>query len=322
MALEGVPWMVNLAEHSAEVGRLLAFAATGGGEGVASPGDFKVIASAIPDGNIHVAPGAAVALNRGEGGASQSYLIRNVSDTVAAMTPQPAGGPRYDLVCVIVEDPQYAGMPDPPDVQDGPYVRIEVYENVDAATRYLSEVDADQTGYAIARVKFDASDGTVTNADITDLRELVQPRRKEVVLAVNAAGTTNLTNADAVNPPEATSSQLVPAWATHVLLEAHWSGVRMDDTGAGTGNVVVAGRVVLGAIATQGVIARMDASGASQPVTTTYFAAEELAVAEGLRGTFQNLQAQQKYISKAGANLYTDQYSAVLLKATFIEKVS
>lgn len=321
MALEGVPWAVDHAEHSAEVARLLGFAATGGSEGVIAPGDFKVTASGIPDDEIHVAPGAAVALNRGEGGASQSYLIRNVSDTIEALTPQGAGGVRYDLICVIVEDPQYAGMPDPVSVPDGPYVRIAVYEDVTATTRYLSEVDADQTGYALARVKFDASDGTVTNGDITDLRELVQPRRKEEVLATNPPGDTALAAALAVNPSTATKSVFVPSWATHVLLEGHWSGVVCTDVGLATGFLIGSCRVNLGSVITEEVVFRADATAAAKPITVPTLAAQEVAIPPELRGTTQNLQGMLKYITQSSMTGKTDQYSSALIKAVFVERV-
>src|SRR5512139_2547798 len=181
MSWEGVPWMIGGgAEHPEEVGRLLAYAAAGAGEGVVGPTDCKVVPSGVPDGNIHIQPGAVAVLNRFTGGGQQAYLVRNVGDEVKAMTPQGSSGVRYDLVCVIVEDPQYPGQPAPASIPDGPYARTVIYEDVPAATKSLAEVDPDQAGYALARVKFDASDGTVNAADITDLRELVAPRTKTV----------------------------------------------------------------------------------------------------------------------------------------------
>lgn len=176
MALDPVPWMVTGGEHSAEVGRMLAYIACGGSEGVVATGDFKVRASDVPDGNIHVQPGAVAVLNRFPGGGQQAYVIRNASDTVVATSPQGSSGVRYDLVCVIVEDPEYPGQPDPVDIASGPYVRVVIYTDVAEGTRQLAEIDPDQSGYALALVKFDISDGTVTSADITDLRELLNPK--------------------------------------------------------------------------------------------------------------------------------------------------
>jgi hypothetical protein len=227
MTWEGVPWMVAGGEHSAEVGRLLAFAAISGGEGVASPSDCKVVASAIPDGNIHIQPGAVGVLNRFPGGSSQAYLLRNIGDEVEAMTPQGSSGVRYDLVAVIVEDPQYPGQPAPPSIPDGPYLRTVVYEDVASTVTSLAEVDADQSGYALARVKFDASDGTVTNADITDLRRLLMPRSQRFLRSTDNAGGVALTSAAYVTwpPAPAVFNVDVPPWATHATIICHLSGV-------------------------------------------------------------------------------------------------
>lgn len=322
MSWEGVPWMVAGGFHSAEVGRLLAYAATGGGEGVVSPGDCKVTASAIPDGNIHIAPGGVGVLNRFPGGAAQAYLVRNVGDEVEALTPQGSSGVRYDLVAMIVEDPQYAGQPAPPSVPDGPYVRTAIYTNVPAGTTKLSEVDPDQTGYALARVKFDASDGTVSAADITDLRRVLAPRVKveKKILNVGAGATT--LGADAVIPPGAAWSIDIPEWATDVLLEANWSGLRATDTGADGGTASGNGRVTLGSIATANSLWSENAVGPGKTTRVGHMAADDKPVPSGLRGTSQTLEARMSKTAGSGMNVKSDSGSTVVVTATFYEKAS
>lgn len=218
MVWEGVPWMVDGADHSAEVGRLLAYVGTGGVEGVASPGDCKVVASAIPDGNVHVNSGGLICLNRFPGGGQQSYVLRNEGDAVVALDAQGSSGVRHDLVAVIVEDPQYVGQPAPPDVATGPYVRLAVYKNVGSEVRTLAEVDPDQSGYALARVKFDASDGTITNADITDLRALANPHSTRRIYVADIAPMYALNTPNYITWPGAIEVVPIPEWATKAIL--------------------------------------------------------------------------------------------------------
>lgn len=321
MVWEGVPWMVAGGEHSAEVGRLLAFAATSAGEGVVGVADCRVVASAIPDGNVNINPGAIGVLNRFAGGASQSYLVRNVGAQVQAMTPQGSSGARYDLVCVIIEDPQYPGQPDPPSVTDGPYVRTAVYEDVPAGTVSLQEVDPGQSGYALARVKFDASDGTVNQADITDLRDLLNPRVAQFKRILNVAGAgVQAIGGDAIVPTGADWQIPVPKWATKVQLEAQWSGLFMSDTGAGNGVATGNGRVTLGALTTANALWRETAFGANNVTRASHMAADELVVPSAIRGTTQALQARLSKTGGAGLDPKADQGTTVVVTATFYEE--
>lgn len=254
MTWEGVPWMVDGGVHSAEVGRLLAYAATGGGEGVVATGDCKVVASNIPDGNVHIRSGGIVALNRYPGGGQQTYIIRNVGDEVKALDPQGSSGVRYDLVAMIVEDPQYPGQPVPASEEDGPYVRTAIYKNVGPNLKTLAEVDADQTGVVLARVKFDASDGTITNADITDLRRLAMPKSSRKAYPQVVPNNVNLTSAAFITWPNVVETVEIPAWAMQATVIIHLSSVVKFDP-----EVVGEFRVRLGA--TTGTVQGYDIDG-------------------------------------------------------------
>lgn len=322
MTWEPVPWMVDGGEHSAEVGRLLAYAASGGGEGVIGPSDCKVTASAIADGNVHIAPGGVAVLNRFPGGGQQSYLARNVSDEVVALTPQGSSGERYDLIAVIIEDPEYPGQPDPVDIATGPYLRTIVYEDVAADTTKLSEIDPDQSGYALARVHFNASDATVSAAEITDLRELAAARTKVIKKIFSPPGTNALPGpAYGVCPPGAQWNIDVPDWATRVQMEATWSGVQFIDTSTGVGNSGGFVKQVLGALATQEVIWYVDAVGASRPQTEVFIVADDLAVPEAIRGTTQVANLQLRKTTGAALNGQTTNTTTVIATFTFMETV-
>jgi hypothetical protein len=320
MVWQGVPWMVAGGEHSAEVGRLLAHAATAGGEGIVGAADCRVTESPIPDGNIHITPGAVGALNQSGGGGQQSYLLRNVGDEVKAITPQGSSGSRYDLICVIVEDPQYPGQPDPPSIPNGPYLRTAVYEGVSSTTKRLSQVDANQSGVALARVHMPASTGTVTQGNITDLRELLIPRVVQIKKMLNVASGSLTLAADAVAPGGASWNVDVPEWAKFVQLEAQWSGLLAFDGGADGGTAQGNGRVVLGTITTSNSLWACNAVGPGRVTREQHMAAEELAVPSTLRGTTVALQARLSKTGGANMSVKCEAGTTVIVTATFYEK--
>jgi len=328
MTWEGVPWMIDGAEHTAEVGRLLGYLATQAGEGIAAPADLKVVASAIPDGNVHILSGAGAAMNRFPGGGQQTYLFRNEGDEVVALAPQGSSGVRYDLVCVVVEDPQYPGMPEPVDPANGPYVKSKVYSNVPADTTHLWEVDPDQTGYALARVKFDASDGTVNPVDIVDLRKLVLARRDEFLRVVNGVGAsqTPLPGPGSVVATPTTAETMVdiPDWATHMIVEADWAGIQALDMSDGNGRAIGFVRVLfpdMDDLSTQYVEWAVDAVGPGYLQVFATFCGGELEIADEFKGTRQNVRPILYRDSQAAMQTSTDRYTNQRLRITFMERV-
>lgn len=333
MTWEGVPWMVDGAEHTAEVGRLLAYAASGSNEGVIGIQDCAVVPSAIPDSNVHILSGAISALNRFPGGGQQSYMLRNVGDEVVALTPQGSSGVRYDLVAVIVEDPQYPGQPAPASVTDGPYLRSAVYEDVDPATRHLYEVDPDQTGYALALVKFDASDGTVTAADITDLRELLNPRTKTFKRLFNEVDQANdgsvapykmptvLTNW----PPNASWTVEVPSWATKMQISGRVANLRVVDNDFADNLSVSYGiaRIELGTVLTANTewMTSWNHSGPWFAATQmSYEIADTKDVPEAMQGTLQTVKLMANATYSNDHVIGAGWGTTVVVEVTFYEE--
>ncbi len=324
MSWDGVPWFVDGADHGPEVARILAYAAAGSSEGVIGAEDCKVIASAIPDGNIHIQPGGFAALNRFSGGNSQGYIGWNDGDEVEALTPQGAGGERWDLIAVIVQDPQYPGQPAPPSVPNGPYVVTAVYEDVPSTTRSLAEVDADQTGIALALVHFSASDGTVTNSDITDLRQALFSRSKteKRMLTVDTTITNMSTSGMAVFPPASTWEIPIPFWATKVSLSATVSGVDALDDGPDGGTATGLIQVELESLITDAGRWRANATGPGKRTTITMQAAEGLIdVPEGLRGTIGTFRVRAEKTGGSGMTMRSADGTTVVAEATFTEDV-
>lgn len=223
---EGVAWMIGGgAKHSADVGRVLAYIACGGREGVVAPGDWKVTATAgTPDAQVHVAMGAGSIINRSGGVVSQAYTERSIA--VSNLDVAPTGGSaRSDLVVIRVKDPQFSPWtPYDPVTQlaqreNGPYVFPEIISGVPAGTTDARSLGLSHSMYAVARIDMPASKSTVLPNYIVDLRQLIKPQREEVQL-VSAAPAVDEANTavvparwiTAVNFPVA-----IPEWATHYI---------------------------------------------------------------------------------------------------------
>lgn len=162
---DGVPWMVGGgAKHSANIGRVLAYAATSGGEGVIAPNDLRVSPSSTPDAFVHVGVGAVAIPNRYGNARSESYIARasDVSDIRVGSTGSSA---RSDLIIARVRDPQY-GMPAPASVADGPYIFPEIVPGVPAGIISAKALGLAEPIYGLARIDIPANTTTITEGMI------------------------------------------------------------------------------------------------------------------------------------------------------------
>lgn len=320
MALDNVAFMIKDAIHEVEAFQTLPYVLGGAKEGVAGHADMRVSATPVADANVHVAAGAANLLNRYDGGIALGYTVRNDADEAVHINAQGAGGERFDLVAVIVEDPSYPGQPDPADPEDGPFVFFRVYENIGSADT-LAEVDAGQTGYALARVHMPASTAVVSQAQIEDLRELVNPRALEVTRQAEYTTVAPfvMPTAQGLFPTAAAWDVEIPVWANRVRLRALWPSVSMlDSSGAGTG--AGAGSVIatLGSIECDAPWAAAGAV-AGKALSQCLAVAGEAEIPLVLRGTVQQLTAEaaQTTVTNLAARLV--QNSSVVVEVTFFE---
>jgi hypothetical protein len=223
MTWDSVPWFVGGgAEHSPEVARLLAYAATGGVEGVISPGDLKVAPLAVPGNKVRVLAGAAIIRSDAAGGAQQSYVARNVSEDVVDIAATGSGSGRSDLIVASVEDPFMAGEPyaDPANPKVGPYIYTRVIPNVAPGT---TVAPSGSTAIALARIDIPANTATITAGMVNDLRQIAQPRRQRRVAIwrpgdVLTLGPTGSTTSPWTWLPRTNELIPCPEWATQVKL--------------------------------------------------------------------------------------------------------
>lgn len=230
MAVDPVPYFVGNpgAQHSAEVVRSSMYAATRGAEGIAGVADLKVQAQSVPNGTVQVVPGGALLLNRYPGGSGQSYTLRNATATDVPITATGSGGGRTDLIVARILDSQYEGTP-PVDPNDFQYSRIVTIQGVPSGTKTARELNLGYPAIALAKITLPASTGTVTDAMITDLRRVAQPRRERAMVTVFPTASIQVPTAAYGPWPINTPQQpqvYVPEWATRVDIVAHMSGVK------------------------------------------------------------------------------------------------
>lgn len=299
--MDPVPWLVGGgAQHSPEVARLLAFAATGGAEGVVNVSDLKVMPLSVPGTAVEALPGAALVRNRGAGGDSQTYVARNVTATQVEIVATGSSGGRSDLIVVQVEDPNVAGEPwqSPPDPAVGPYVFVRVIPNVPAGTTRLQDVPGyeGRSAVTLARVDLPASTGTVTAEMITDLRKVAVPRIVQRMFVYDppndrhmVAGSTDWQPWPLVGDGQGRFGQVdVPEWATRARVLVSYTGMAARRNSWGSL------RMLMGDSPQVSVQGMWDSTvyATDDPFTFVAQVAGEVAVPAGLRGVTAQMRLQ------------------------------
>lgn len=311
MALDSTPWFVGGgAEHSPEVARGLAFAATRGAEGISGITDLKVQAQSVPNGTVRVIPGSGLLLNRYAGGSSQTYSLRNATATDITITATGSGGGRTDMIVARVLDPQYEGSV-PSDPTNFQYARLAVIQGVSASAKTAKELNLGYPAIALARITLPASTGTVTAGMITDLRRVAQPRRERAMVTIFPAVSLGMPTAAYSAWPISTSQRpivAVPDWATKVDIVAHVSGVKYTKVSAKDSIAGVRTGFGSSTPAENGIIIQ-DAEDTGGRYNYTWIGTH--AVDSSMRGTDQyiNLQA----VRSAGNGLWVADYQTSIV---------
>lgn len=231
MALDPVPWFVGSgAEHSAAAARNLAWNATGGKTGIATPESLHVRELSTPGGAVEIMPGGGVIESVYQGALQQSYTARNASAETISIPGNTTDSIVTYYITLEVVDPIYAG-PKPPSTAIGPYnfFRVRTTRQSTHPELYLAEIDVPPQTTII------------TDAMITDRRVLANPRREEIVFgrpritADGEAGTTlhQMTDTGGEYFPGGSGSPNifkvdVPVWANRVMIDAQWMAVRYE----------------------------------------------------------------------------------------------
>lgn len=330
MALDPVPWIVGGgAEHSPEVVRQSLFDSTGGAEGISSVGALKVSAQSTPNGTVRVAPGGAILNNRYAGGSGQSYSARNASQTSVSITATGSAGGRTDALILRILDPQYEGQP-PADPNAFQYTRL-VAVPAPAGIARIEQLNLTYPAILLARITIPANTGTITNAMITDLREVAQPRRRTEMRTHALVGsdssilqvTSAYPDGGQTWPPsteEAWGELDIPVWATRMKIVMWWGGVSVPAGEAfGFLWVQVGATANPNNVKTQAV--RYDSANASNHSRQLAFVANEIPIPAALRGTSQKFYPRGNSTGgNSAARWKIDSSSNLLLQIEFMER--
>lgn len=240
MAWDGVPWWIGgPAQHSREVARMLVYVGAQGAEGIIGIGDLVVRAQTPTTGSVQVLPGACVILDRYAGGAYQSYACRlPTTDTPITVDPTTTSTARSDLVIARVEDPMPAGSTTQPypngDTRQvaGPYVFSRVVKGVPAGTTDVHKVSGHTADSAITLARIDLPGNTtaVTQAMITDVRDMANPRSKmrmfgHSLVTAEAMALSATADTGQYWPGLFIFGVDVPTWAARASVRFEWSQV-------------------------------------------------------------------------------------------------
>lgn len=308
MAMDTVPWFIGGgAEHSPAVARMLAYAATNGATGVISPGDLKVTALPTPGAAVRIMPGGAAIVSLYPGAANQSYTVRNATATDVQVPATTSSGAAVRYLILRIDDPEYGGQV-PADVRFGPYVRPVLVSSItNLAYPFV----------ALARINQPASTATITQAMITDLRVVANPRRSSDVLMTNPTPEKTMTTSVGDYYPDFRPTVAVPAWATEVSIVATISSIA-----AAAGDTYGEMAVTLGPkgasqFRSMNAFYDVDQGGSAEERHTFTIGGKGLIPA-ALRGTSQVLGTEFRRIDGPG-HLVTKRGTHVVFQITFYE---
>lgn len=223
MAFDPTPWFVKGGNHSAEIARMMGYAATNGATGVNGPLDLRALATSTPSNQIRIMPGGGCMASRYSGAVGQSYAIRNPTETLVTVTATGSSGSATKYLIVKINDPNYAG------VGTGlPYIEP-VWLTVDPRVTPPAYPFVE-----ICKLVQPMNTATITQAMLTDRRRVANPREQQLVYprptvtSDPAAGMLlTASGADGEWFPNAGAEQLIdiPSWATRMQIEAEWLSV-------------------------------------------------------------------------------------------------
>lgn len=310
MTLFRVPLLVNGASHPAQSFRMMIRDLARGSEGITQGDDLRVSELDTPGGGVQISDGSGVV--RGRVSTFQgSYAVCNsgVDDTIT-IAANGGGSTRYDLVVLRVEDPEYEGTLDP-ETDDINY--FQVISNVSSTATTAPD---GRTSIALARIAIPAATATITDAMITDVRQVANPRRERTQQVQTPGTLSNLIGGTSGSYAYFDSSSgwavAVPSWATTARIKVDVAGLRLA-TGVVFGNFR----------ATFGASLSLQPTIVDDNQTSTrrlyHMAADTLTIPDAYRGTTQTLRAQFAGLAGNAGTVSVDASTTLVADVEFFE---
>ena len=219
----------------------------GVGSGVARPGDLKISQMDVPGAGVKIAAGDALVQSRAPGAGRETYGVPLLTDQSylgdggggipGTGSSVPSGG-RRDMVFLEILD---SGLPTSftPKVNwpVGQSAKLSIIQNVPATARTIADVPtlANITGYALALITYPASTTTITDAMITDLREVHSPKSLRRMVTLYPTGVRPIPTGGYSSWPLLSSDRptvRVPEGATQVKILSIIMGAKFTPAGA------------------------------------------------------------------------------------------
>ncbi|WP_042174562.1 hypothetical protein [Streptomyces sp. NBRC 110035] len=292
MALFARPILTNGATHPAQQFRMLVRDLANGAEGVTQGDDLKVAQRSTPGSGVTIGDGSGIV--RGRANTFQGhYAVCNIgaADVPVAAT---GGTGRSDMIIVRVEDPEYEGSLDP---QVDQVTYFDVISNVSASATVIPD---GRTGIPLARIDIPASTSTITNAMITDLRKIANPRRQRRMYTHSPASDSSLIGSSTTYSyfsTEAGQNIAIPDWATTARIRVDVCPLRYS-----VDNYFGALRATFGSSLTLQFTSLDDNQGTGIRKIPA-IVADTLTIPSSYRGTTQLLRAQANGASGNGGRI-------------------
>jgi hypothetical protein len=224
MSLFPRPILTNGATHSAQQFRMLVRDLANGAEGITQGDDLKVTQRSTPGGGVTVSDGSGVI--RGRANTFQgTYSVCNIGSVNVDIAATGSGAGRSDMVIVRVEDPEYEGSLDP-EVDEVTY--FQVISNVSSSATTIPD---GRTGIPLARIDIPASTSTITNAMITDLRKVANPRKSRTLVTQSPASISSAIGSSTTYSYFSTAAGwniAIPDWASKAIIKIDVSPIRYN----------------------------------------------------------------------------------------------
>lgn len=292
-------YAVNEGKVPAEMLRRALWASTRGESGVVTARDLKVTALPTPGPQVRVAAGGAICAMRTTGANAQEAYMLAQDSTINV--PIADTGTFY--LIARIDDWHFTGNPAPVDKANALYWGFATVATLDGITYpYVP----------LARIER-GSNTNITNAMITDLRKVANPRREVRVLAEPYGGAQKDIGYQTGYEDVETAFIDIPEWATHAEISATFSGIALRTGSAiGWASPSLAGQAV-------GLQTRVDENFSGDWHRFTVVGGGPITIPEASRGTQALFRWRMKQDSGAG-RFRVDSGSTFLAVIEFVEK--
>ncbi|MEV6379016.1 hypothetical protein AB0M31_06290 [Streptomyces sp. NPDC051773] len=308
MALIQPPMLTHGGTHPARAFRMMVRDLASGNQGVTEGNDLKVREWSTPGAGVRVGDGSAVV--RGAAWGQGSYTQYNVGDAIVPIAPTGSSA-RSDLICLRVEDPEYEGNRDPA-ADDIGYFHV-----VSGVSATAKAVPSGMTAIPLARLDIPANTATITNAMVTDLRLIANPRRDRKLYTAFPGALSELKYQDDkwhTWPAAANWSVSIPSWAVSAKVTVTIAGLRMSRA-----DVFAAMQTKLGTDLGENTI--IDDNQGAVVRRQTVVVADNIRISAAQRGTTQVLSLQT-YMSKSETgDLSVDSSTSLIADVEFTEEI-